>query len=64
MRTAHLLEGRGHLRQHLTTVRDLGRLGSALPGPVRVGFCPVAGHDLDPRMRLEPWPQGASLAIV
>ena len=38
MRTAHLLQGLGHILEQVKTVRDLGRLGCALPCTVRVGF--------------------------
>jgi hypothetical protein len=64
MRTAHLLQGLGHILEEVKAVRDLGRLGGALTRPVRIGFRPIASHDLDPRMSLEPLHQGASLAIV
>jgi hypothetical protein len=64
MRTAHLLEGLSDILQQVKAVRDLGRLGGALTGTVRIGFRPIAGNDLDPRMSLEPLRQGASLAIV
>ena len=64
MRTAHLLQGLGHILEQMKAVRDLDRLGGALTGAVRIGFRPIASHDLDPRMSLEPLRQGASLAIV
>ena len=64
MRTAHLLQGLGHMLEQVKTVRDLDRLGCTLAGAVRRGFRPIAGHDLDPRMSREPLRQGASLAIV
>jgi hypothetical protein len=64
MRTAHLLQGLGHILEQVKAVRDLGRLGGALTRAVRIGFRPIAGDDLDPRMSLEPLRQGSSLAIV
>jgi hypothetical protein len=63
LRTAHLLQGLGHIVEQGKAVRDLGRLGGALTRTVRLGFRPIARHDLDPRRSLEPWHQGASLAI-
>jgi hypothetical protein len=64
MRTAHLLQGRGHILEPVNASRDLGRLGGALTRAVRLGFRPSAGDALDSRMSLAPWRQGSSLAIV
>jgi hypothetical protein len=63
MRTAHLLQGLGHLLPPVQTVRDLDGLGGAWPGTVRVGVRPIAGDDLDPRMGPQPWGQSAGVAI-
>jgi hypothetical protein len=63
MRTAHLLQGLGHMLEEVKAVRDLDRLGGALAGAVRIGFRPIACHDLDPRMDAQPLGQGAGVAI-
>lgn len=63
MRTAHLLQGLGHMLEQVKAIRDLDRLGGALAGAVRIGFRPIAGNDLDPRMDAQPLGQGAGVAI-
>ena len=63
MRTAHLLQGLGHILEQVKAVRDLDRRGCALTGAVRIGFRAIAGNDLDPRMSLEPLGEGAGVAI-
>ena len=63
MRTAHLLQGLGHILEQVKAIRDLDRLGGALAGAVRIGFRPIAGNDLDPRMAAQPLGQGAGVAI-
>ena len=64
MRTAHPLQGLGYVLEEVQAVRDLGRLGGAVPRTVRIGFRPIAGNNLDPGMSLAPLQQGASLTIV
>jgi hypothetical protein len=63
MRTAHLLQGLGHILEQMKAVRDLDRLGGALTGAVRIGFRAIAGNDLHPRMDAQPLGQGAGVAI-
>ena len=46
----HLVEGLGEVLQQVQAVRDLDRLGSALPGPIGRGSKPIPGDHADAGM--------------
>ena len=39
----HLVEGVGEVLQQVKAIRDLDRVGGALPGPIRRGARPIPG---------------------
>jgi hypothetical protein len=51
LRGEHLLQGFPKILQQMEAVRDLGRLGRALPSAFRIGTRPVARDDLHPGSR-------------
>ena len=50
----HRLQGIGTVAQEMPTVGDLERLRCALPDAVGIGASPIAGHDLDRGIPLQP----------
>ncbi len=63
MPVEHPLQGIGAVAQQMPAVADLECLGRALPDAVGVGAGPVAGHDLDRGMPLQPGGEGAGLPV-
>ena len=48
----HLVESFGEVLQQVNAIRDLDRVGGALPGPIRIGSKPTPGDHADAGMGL------------
>ena len=47
-----LVEGFGEVLHQVKAIRDLDRVGGALPGPIRIGSKPITGDHADAGMGL------------
>ena len=57
------VDGVAEVAKQMPPVRHLHGIWRTLPGTIRIGAGPVAGHDLDAGVPLEPSRQGLGLAV-
>jgi hypothetical protein len=61
--TEHLLKDLREVLEQMKAIGDLSGCRCSLSDPTRIGFRPVAGDHLDPRMRPKPLGQGLRFTI-